>query len=197
MTVSASASRKPARPARAKTVAAQHSAAPVVVAAAEAPAEVEATVAAPAEAEAAVVASVETVVETLPSPPTAKVTAVTTTETIPGFDDLTAFGKANIEAMVEANSIFVRGVEEISKELFGLTRSSIEQAAAATNAILAAKTLKDVAELNADFAKSQYEKLIANTTRIGELTVKLATESSAPITARAHRVVETVARPAA
>ena len=119
------------------------------------------------------------------------------TQSVQGYEELTAFGKANIEALVEANSIFVKGVEEISKEVFSLTRSSLEHAAAATSAILAAKTLQDLVELNADFAKSQYEKLLANSTRIGELTVKLATESSAPITARTHRVVETVVRPAA
>jgi len=132
---------------------------------------------------------------TLLSPPIGKVNSVT--ETIQGYEELTAFGKANIEALVEANSIFVKGVEEISKELFGLTRASLEHAAAATTAIFSAKTLKDMVELNADFTKAQYEKLLANTTRLGELTVKLATESSAPITARANRVVETVVRPAA
>ena len=128
--------------------------------------------------------------------PFSKVIDVTATPTIQGYEEFTAFGKANLDAFVEANSIFVKGVEEISKELLSLTRSSVEQAAAAASAILAAKTLKDVVELNTDFAKTQYEKLIANTTRIGELSVKLATESSAPLTARANRVVETVVRPA-
>jgi phasin family protein len=127
--------------------------------------------------------------------PAEKVIAMTKTEKVPGFDEINDFGKANMEALVEANSIFVKGVEEISKEVFSLTKSSMEQAAAATTAMFAVKTLKDLVELNADYTKSQYEKLLANSTRLGELTVKLATESTAPITARAHRVVETVVRP--
>jgi phasin family protein len=127
--------------------------------------------------------------------PNETVTAMKT-EMTHGYEELTAFGKANMEALVEANSIFVKGIEAISSEFFSLTRTSMEQAAASTKAMFAAKTLKDVVALNADFTKSQYERLLANSTRFGELTVKLATESSAPIPARAHRLVETVARPA-
>jgi phasin family protein len=118
-------------------------------------------------------------------------------KTIHGFEELSAFGKANVDALVEANTIFVKGVEEISKEMFSLTKSSFEQAAAMTSAFLQVKTLKDLVELNADYSKLQYEKLLANSTKLGELTVKLATEASAPIAARANHLVETVVHPAA
>jgi phasin family protein len=106
------------------------------------------------------------------------------TQTFKGYEDFTAFGKANLEAFVQANTLFAKGIEELSKEVVSLAQSSLESSTAATKAIFAAKTLKDVVELQADFAKTSFEKLVANSTKLGELTVKIATDSAAPIGAR-------------
>ncbi|HVJ54474.1 MAG TPA: phasin family protein [Aliidongia sp.] len=119
------------------------------------------------------------------------------TPTINGYDELTAISKANLDAIVQANRIFAKGFEEISKEVFGLTQSSLESAASTAKAMFAAKTLKDVVELNADFTRTHFDKMLANSTKLGEMSVKLATDTIAPITARATATVEKAAKPAA
>jgi phasin family protein len=119
------------------------------------------------------------------------------TQTFKGYEDFAAFGKANLEAFVQANTLFAKGVEELSKEVVSLAQSSLETSTAATKAIFAAKTLKDVIELQADFAKTSFEKLVANSTKLGELTVKLATDSAAPIGARVTAASEKALKPAA
>jgi phasin family protein len=124
--------------------------------------------------------------------PTIEKAAKMAASTFGNYEELASFGKANIDALVQANTVFVKGIEELSREFFGLTQASFESAAAATTAMLAAKSLKDVVELNADFTKSQYEKLVANTTKFSELGAKLASETAAPLAARANHVVSTV-----
>ncbi|WP_189046016.1 phasin family protein [Aliidongia dinghuensis] len=119
------------------------------------------------------------------------------TQTFKGYEDFAAFGKANLDAFVQANTLFAKGIEELSKEVVSLTQSSLESSAAATKAIFAAKTLKDVVELQADFAKTSFEKLVANSTKLGELTVKLATDSAAPLGARVTAAAEKALKPAA
>jgi phasin family protein len=111
------------------------------------------------------------------------------------YEEVASFSKANMEALMEANSVFLNGFQELSKEVFSLTQQTLEQAAATTAAMLAAKTLKDVMALNSEFAKANYEKMLHNTTKIGEMTVKLATATAAPITARATHLVEKSVRP--
>jgi phasin family protein len=119
------------------------------------------------------------------------------TQTFKGYEDFAAFGKANLEAFVQANTLFAKGIESLSKEVVSLAQSSLESSTAATKAIFAAKTLKDVVELQADFAKTSFEKLVANSTKIGEMTVKLATDSAAPIGARVTAASEKALKPTA
>ena len=133
-----------------------------------------------------------------PSQPlTLMVSQMTPTPTFKGYDEIAAFGKANIDALLQANSVFTKGVEEFSKEFISLTQAQMESAAAAAKAILAAKTLKDVVELNAEFTKSHFDTMMANSTKLGELGAKLATDSFAPIRARVTAAVEKAAKPAA
>jgi phasin family protein len=113
------------------------------------------------------------------------------------FGNLSAFGKANIDALIKANTAFTKGVEELSKEVLALTQSSLESAAAAGKAVFAAKTVKDIIELNADFTKQSFEKLVANSTKLSEMSVKLATDTFAPISSRVTSAVEKVTKPAA
>jgi|GEM_PF-2110840 phasin family protein len=125
------------------------------------------------------------------------VSHMTATPTFKGYDEIAAFGKANIDALIQANTVFTKGVEAISKEVISLTQSQFESAAAGAKAIFEARTLKDFVELNADFHKAHFDKLVANSTKLGELGAKVATDTFAPISARVTSVVEKAAKPAA
>jgi len=133
---------------------------------------------------------------TIPPIPQFKVSFMST-QSFKGYEDFAAFGKANLEAFVQANTLFAKGIESLSKEVVSLAQSSLESSTAATKAIFAAKTLKDVVELQADFAKTSFEKLVANSTKIGEMTVKLATDSAAPLGARVTAASEKALKPVA
>jgi phasin family protein len=141
-------------------------------------------------------------VPTPSQPPIHKVSQMTATPTfVPptfkGYDEIAAFGKANMDAMIQANTVFSKGLEAISKEFIALTQAHMESSAAAAKAIFAAKTLKDVVELNAAFHKTNFDKMVANSTKLGELGTKVATDAFAPISARVTSVVEKAAKPAA
>ena len=146
--------------------------------------------------EAPISSSVSPKASTIPPIPQFKVSPMST-QTFKGYEDFAAFGKANLEAFVQANTLFAKGFEALSKEVVSLTQSSLESSAAATKALFAAKTLKDVVELQADFAKTSFEKLVANSTKLGEMTVKLATDSTAPIGARVTAASEKALKPVA
>lgn len=145
--------------------------------------------------EAPVSSSIAAKASTIPPIPQIKVSAMST-QTFKGYEDFAAFGKANLEAFVQANKLFTSGIESLSKEVVSLAQSSLESSTAATKAMFAAKTLKDVVELQADFAKTSFEKMVANSTKLGEMTVKLATDSAAPIGARVTAASEKVMKKA-
>jgi phasin family protein len=114
-----------------------------------------------------------------------------------GFDDFTSFGQANIDALIQTNTVFAKGVEEFSKEIASLARASMETGAAAAKATFAAKTVTDVVAVQTDFAHASLQKLLANWARFGELGVKLATETASPLAARANAMAALVGQPAA
>jgi phasin family protein len=114
---------------------------------------------------------------------------------LPDFENVKALTADNLETLVRINSVLSHGFEKISAEIISQSVASLESATAASAALLGAKTLRDVVELGSSFARTQYEKMMAGTTRLGELTAKVATDSFSPITERASRLIESRTRP--
>jgi len=139
--------------------------------------------------------SIETAPSSTLSGTPSSVVNLMTNSTFKGFDEFTTFGQANLDALVQASTVFTKGVEAFSNEIANLTRTSLETSAAAARAAFAAKTVKDVVEVHTDFAKTSLEKLVANWARFGEMGVKLASETASPLTARANAMASAVARP--
>jgi phasin family protein len=115
----------------------------------------------------------------------------------PAFDKVVAFHKANFDALVQANTVLVKGVQEISKEFFAQAQDQMQSVATSSHAVFQAKNLTDITQLNAARAKVGYEKLLATSTKLGEMGVKVATDALAPMTARMNVAVETFTKPTA
>jgi phasin family protein len=115
----------------------------------------------------------------------------------PSFDAIVEFHKANFDAFVQAQTAFAKGFQEISKELVAQAQSHLEAVAATGKSTFAAKTFKDVVDVNVDGAKTSYEKLVAGTTKLGELSVQCSNDAFAPIKARATAATETLLKPLA
>jgi phasin family protein len=119
------------------------------------------------------------------------------TRFFPAYEDVIAFHKSNIEALVQANTLFAKGAQEISKEFFAHAQEHLQSAATAGQAVLRAKSPQDAVQLNVETAKAGFEKLVATSTKLSELGVKLATEAFAPVKARMDVAAGTFTKAAA
>ena len=119
------------------------------------------------------------------------------TKFFPNYDQVVAFYKGNFEALVQANTLLAKGAQEISKEFFAEAQAHLQDAATAGQAVLKAKTVQDAVQLNVDTAKAGYEKLLATSTKLRDLSVKVTTEALAPVTARVNVAVATFGKTAA
>lgn len=124
-------------------------------------------------------------------------TAQDFTKFFPNYEAVVAFHKGNFDAFVQANTLLAKGAQELSKEFFAQAQAHLQDAATAGQAVLKAKTVQDAVQLNVETAKAGYEKLVATSTKLGELSVKVATEAFAPVTARLNVAVETFGKTAA
>lgn len=119
------------------------------------------------------------------------------TDAFKGYEDIVAYNKANVDAVMKANQVLVKGAQDINKVLFGLAQSSLEDSVAMTKKILGCKSLKDVVEVQSDFAKANYKKSVDEGRKLTDLSVKLAEEAAAPLTSQVSETVERFTKPLA
>jgi phasin family protein len=113
------------------------------------------------------------------------------------YEEFSKFQKDNYDAYVAASSIFAKGAENVGKAWMSLTQEAMENAAQTAKALLGAKTLREAVDLQSDFAKANFDKLVAESTKLSELSVKVANEAFAPINARVNVAVEKMLKPVA
>ena len=70
-----------------------------------------------------------------------------------GYGELAVIGKDNLEAFVQSSTAVVKGTETFGKEWMGFAQAAVEQNVAAIQSLVAAKTLKEVVDLQNDWAK--------------------------------------------
>ena len=114
-----------------------------------------------------------------------------------GYEDLADLGRENFAAVLRANAALTDGLEAIGKEVMGYARNSFENAAETATALLGAKTFEDVVQLNTDFAKASFERMIEGSTKLSEMGVKVANEALAPFGDRVEATFQKLGKPLA
>lgn len=112
-------------------------------------------------------------------------------------EDIQKLSKENLEAYVQASTIFAKGFEQLGKAWMALSQEALEQSAAAAKALLGAKSVREAVDLQTEFAKSTFDKFVTESTKLSEQTVKTANEAFEPINARFTVAVEKLWKPIA
>lgn len=115
----------------------------------------------------------------------------------PSLEAVAAFNQANFEAVVQAQTVFFQGIQKIAQEMIAQAQAQFQTATAVGTAALGAKTVQEAVERNVESAKASYEKLVAGSTKLGELGVQVANDAFAPIKARATAAAEILLKPVA
>ena len=113
-----------------------------------------------------------------------------------GLDDMRVFGKANVEAALAASQTLVKGIEQMNRAWSEFTMRLVEAHMNSVQALIGCKNLKDVVELQADFAKRQLAAAVVESSKLSELTLKVANEAIEPLSARVSEAMNTAAKAA-
>jgi phasin family protein len=105
-------------------------------------------------------------------------------------EELIAFSQANVEAFIKASKIFATGLQDISKDVAASNRASIEESVTFTKSLLGVKSVKEAVDLQSSYARSAIEKVVSETNKVTDASVKLAEQAIAPLTARLTVAVE-------
>lgn len=103
------------------------------------------------------------------------------------FADMT---RANVEAIVEASRVAANGARTLGQEVVATSRDGIEQAADAIRSLAEAKSPTEYLQLQGNFARASFDRMVAETSKLTENMVKLAGEAFQPISNRASANAE-------
>jgi phasin family protein len=113
-----------------------------------------------------------------------------------GYEDITSLGKDNVEAAVKSSQIIAKAAEELSKAIVSFTQASLEMGMQASQSLLAVKTVQDLVEAQSEFAKNSFDHVVAGTSKISDMAIKVANEAAEPISQRVNVAIEKITKAA-
>jgi len=114
-----------------------------------------------------------------------------------GYEDVLAYNRNNMEALMKVSTIWVKGVQDINKEMTALASASLEQSVNASKQIMGCKTVEEVIAVQSGLAKANYDKVVAESRKLSDMGIKLAENTTAPIAVRVNETVANFSKPLA
>ena len=99
--------------------------------------------------------------------------------------ELVELTRANVEALVESGRIAAAGAQTLGQDAIARTREGFEQAAAQVKDLSQAQSATEFLQLQGEIARTQFDRLVADSSRFAESFVKLAGEAFQPLSNRA------------
>ena len=106
-------------------------------------------------------------------------------------EQLAEFNKGNVEALVTSSKILATGLQDISKHVATTAKANLDETVSTFRALSGVKSLKEAIDIQTSFARTSFEKAIADSGKLTETSLKLAEQAYAPLTARLNVAVET------
>jgi hypothetical protein len=113
-----------------------------------------------------------------------------------GLESLADLGRANFAAVTKANRALSEGLQAIGQQLFAYATNSLETASQTATALLGAKTLDEVMELNRALAKSTLNTVAERSAKLSEMGMVVASETFAPLGGRVEAALHRLTRSA-
>lgn len=119
------------------------------------------------------------------------------TAALKGYDEAAEVNKASMDAYVKCTNIMAKGFEDLGKAYFAFAQTAAESNVAAAKKLMAAKTINDVVDIQSEVARANFDKMVAESTKMSEMSVKVANEAFEPLQAQFTAVVEKFSKPVA
>ena len=106
--------------------------------------------------------------------------------------EMADIGRANVEAIVEATRLATEGARSIGQDAVARTRDGAEQAADAIRSLAEAKSPTEFVQLQGELARTSFDRMVAESSRLTESMVKLAGKAFQPLSNRATANAERI-----
>jgi len=103
------------------------------------------------------------------------------TATLKGYDEMTSLNKEQVDAFLAAANSLSRGIEDMGKSYAAFAQASMDSYMEASKALLAARSLNDVVDIQTGLARSSMDAAVNETAKVSEVVMKAAGEAMQPL----------------
>ncbi len=100
------------------------------------------------------------------------------------IEDVAAFGRLNMDAMVASSKRAAKAAEEMNAELAAFAKRSYEDGLAAAKEMTSAKSVTELFEKQTAYTKTMMEAMMAEATKLTEMVTKAQKECFEPLNER-------------
>lgn len=104
--------------------------------------------------------------------------------------DMGTHAKANLEAVMASSQTVGKGFEDVATLATAYSKSAFEKGTEAFKTLAAAKSLQEVVEVQADYAKSSMETFMAEFNKVNDVLLTAAKEAAKPLSDRTAALVQ-------
>jgi phasin family protein len=113
------------------------------------------------------------------------------------YDEMATMNKDNMDAFMKSSSIVAKGFESMSKEMMSFAQETMEANMAAAKKVFGAKNLQEMMDVQSDVYRTNFDKMMAESAKLAELSAKVANEAVEPLQARMQAGFEKATKPVA
>lgn len=109
-----------------------------------------------------------------------------------GVEDYSEFQKGNVEALAESARIAAKGIETMGQEAAAFAKKTFDQTSETLKAMAQVKSPTELMKLQADYFRTSFDAMVAQTSRSTEASLKLAGDIAKPLQNRLALAAEKV-----
>ena len=115
-----------------------------------------------------------------------------TAATVVGVGAFANLGKDNLSAVIASGNALAKGLEGLNQQILSFAGAAVHHNIEATSALLGAKSLQDVVELQRDYALRSFDRAVNDSAKLTEMGTRVAQDAFAPLQSRVAVAIKTV-----
>lgn len=113
------------------------------------------------------------------------------------FDGVTEMNTAVFDAYFSSINVVAKGAEAFGKEVADFTQNSIARSVDHGKTVMACKSVNEAVDLQNELVRTSFDQVVAETTKLTEMSVKTANDAFAPIQDQVNQAMTKVFKPVA
>ena len=111
-------------------------------------------------------------------------------------EEMMSFQQGNLEALMKSGQIWAAGLQDLGRSWAATAQAHMDETMGTVKAIAGVKSLREAVELQSTLARTSVEKVVTESGKLTDASMKLAEQTIAPITARLTLAAERFGRTA-